>query len=133
MFGTHGGTYGGNAVACAAAEATNGVIRDGLLENATKMGTSCWTVCATFRTATHCWVTCAGLGLMIGTSSRCPHGSPAVDLAKQIIARCQAERLLLLSAGTYGNTIRWIPPLIVTPEQIAWSLAIFERALQAAG
>ncbi len=133
MVGTHGGTYGGNAVACAAAEATIGVIRDGLLENATKMGTMLLDGLRDIQNRYPLLGDVRGLGLMIGTEFTLPDGSPAVDLAKQIIARCQAERLLLLSAGTYGNTIRWIPPLIVTPEQIAWSLAIFERALQAAG
>jgi len=133
MVGTHGGTYGGNAVACAAAEATIGVIRDGLLENATKMGTMLLDGLRDIQNRYPLLGDVRGLGLMIGTEFTLPDGSPAVDLAKQIIARCQAERLLLLSAGTYGNTIRWIPPLIVTPEQIAWSLAIFERALQAVG
>ncbi len=109
------------------------MIRDGLLENATKMGTMLLDGLRDIQNRYPLLGDVRGLGLMIGTEFTLPDGSPAVDLAKQIIARCQAERLLLLSAGTYGNTIRWIPPLIVTPEQIAWSLAIFERALQAVG
>jgi 4-aminobutyrate aminotransferase-like enzyme len=37
----------------------------------------------------------------------------------------------LLNCGTYGNVIRWIPPLVVTEQQINEGLAIFEQAVQA--
>ena len=55
----------------------------------------------------------------------------ATNVTKAVLAECQANKLLLLSSGTYSNTIRWIPPLIVTQEQIETALDIFERALQA--
>ena len=56
--------------------------------------------------------------------------SPATDVVKAVIARCQADKLLLLNCGTYSNVVRWIPPLIVTREQIETALEIFERALE---
>jgi 4-aminobutyrate aminotransferase len=45
---------------------------------------------------------------------------------------CIDDRLLLLSCGPYSNTIRWIPPLIVSDEQIAHGLDVFERAVASA-
>jgi 4-aminobutyrate aminotransferase-like enzyme len=39
------------------------------------------------------------------------------------------QRLMLLTCGTYGNVIRWIPPLIVTREQLDEGLDIFAQAL----
>ena len=44
---------------------------------------------------------------------------------------CLAENLLLLTCGTYGNVIRWIPPLVVTAEEIDEALDIFGRAVAA--
>jgi 4-aminobutyrate aminotransferase-like enzyme len=45
---------------------------------------------------------------------------------------CLDEQLMLLTCGTYENVIRWIPPLVVTAEQIDHALAVFERALESA-
>lgn len=52
-------------------------------------------------------------------------------MTKAVLTECQANKLLLLSSGTYSNTIRWISPLIVTQEQIETALDIFEQALRA--
>ena len=73
-----------------------------------------------------------GLGLMVGAEFTLPDGSPATDLVKTILGHCQANQLLLLNCGTYSNVIRWIPPLIVTQQQVEGALDIFERALSAA-
>lgn len=132
MVGTHGGTYGGNAVACAAAEATIRVVQDGLLENATRMGALLTDGLRDIQNRHPVLGDVRGLGLMVGSEFTQPDGSPASDLVKRIIGQCQAEHLLLLTAGTYGNVIRWIPPLIVTPQQIETALGVFESALEAA-
>ena len=50
---------------------------------------------------------------------------------KEVVARCLEQDLLLLTCGTYGNVIRWIPPLVVTLEQIEIALDIFDRAVTA--
>jgi 4-aminobutyrate aminotransferase len=52
-------------------------------------------------------------------------------LVKEIIGRCQEQGLLLLNCGTYGNVIRWVPPLLVKREEIESALAIFKTALAA--
>jgi 4-aminobutyrate aminotransferase-like enzyme len=47
-------------------------------------------------------------------------------------AECIRRDLLLLTCGTYGNVIRWIPPLVVTAAQIDEALDIFNQAFAAA-
>jgi 4-aminobutyrate aminotransferase len=131
MPGTHGGTYGGNAVACAAAEATIRVMQDGVVENAAQMGAVLMDGLQEIQGRYPALGDVRGLGLMVGAEFTHRDGSPAANLVKEIIARCQNERLLLLNCGTYNNVIRWIPPLIVTQEQIETALGIFERALAA--
>jgi len=135
--GTHGGTYGGNAVACAAAEATVRLLQDGLVHNAARMGKLLMAgLCGIQRRAQEAFGypvlgDVRGLGLMVGAEFTLGDGSPATDLVKAIIGRCFEQKLLLLNCGTYNNVIRWIPPLIVTQEQIETALDIFERAVTA--
>ncbi len=132
LVGTHGGTYGGNAVACAAAEATVRVLQDGLVENAAAMGQVLLAGLRSIQSRYPELGDVRGLGLMVGAEFTLPEGSPATDLVKSILGHCQADQLLLLNCGTYSNVIRWIPPLIVTQEQIETGLEIFERAIVAA-
>jgi len=130
IVGSHGGTYGGNAVSCAAAEATVRVLQDGLVENAAQMGAVLMDGLRDIQSRHPVMGDVRGLGLMVGAEFTHADGSPATDVAKSVIARCRASKLLLLSCGTYGNVVRWIPPLIVTREQIEVALEIFERALE---
>jgi 4-aminobutyrate aminotransferase len=127
--GTHGGTYGGNAVACAAAEATVRVLQDGLVENAARMGEVLMTGLRDIQSRYRVVGDVRGLGLMVGAEFTEADGSPATALVKEVIARCLENRLMLLNCGTYSNVVRWIPPLIATQEQIETGLGIFEQAL----
>jgi len=136
--GSHGGTYGGNAVACAAAIATIRVIQEeGLLENATRMGMHLMeqlrALQAEFSStgSRHRPVIgdVRGLGLMIGAEFTTSDGSPATDLAKAVRKGCLKRHLLLLTCGPWDNTVRWIPPLTVTHEQVEEALAAFRDAL----
>jgi 4-aminobutyrate aminotransferase len=70
-----------------------------------------------------------GLGLMIGVELTAPDGSPATELAKAVVKACLKRKLLLLTCGPWGNTVRWIPPLTATREQLAAALAVFRDAL----
>jgi 4-aminobutyrate aminotransferase len=130
--GSHGGTYGGNAVACAAAEATIRVLQDGPVENAARMGQFLMDGLHEIQGRFPVMGDVRGLGLMVGAEFTYPDDKPATDLVKKVIAHCQEDKLLLLNCGTYSNVIRWIPPLIVTQVQIETALDIFERALQVA-
>jgi 4-aminobutyrate aminotransferase len=129
LVGTHGGTYGGNSVACAAAEATIRVLQGGLVENAARMGEVLMEGLRSIQSRYPVLGDVRGLGLMVGAEFTLPDGSPGTDLVKEVIGRCLDRKLLLLNCGTYSNVVRWIPPLIVTQEQIETALNIFERSL----
>ena len=70
-----------------------------------------------------------GLGLMVGVEFTDARGKPDKKSAKGLQQACLEERMLLLTCGTFDNTIRFIPPLVATSEQIQDGLARFERAL----
>ena len=130
--GSHGGTYGGNAVSAAAAVATIQTIREEkLLENARARGAQLLEGLRSLQ-AQHAKIgEVRGLGLMIGVEFRDADGNPDKATAKAIQKSCFDQRLLLLTCGPWDNTIRWIPPLITSEEQVESGLQIFERALQA--
>jgi 4-aminobutyrate aminotransferase len=130
--GTHGGTYGGNAVSCAAAVATIRVIRDeGLLENATKMGEALKTGLRQLQRRYPQIGDVRGLGLMVGSEFVKDDRQPDAKSAKALLTACRDRGLLLLTCGSYGNVLRWIPPLVVDEGHIDEGLNIFEDAVAA--
>jgi 4-aminobutyrate aminotransferase len=132
--GTHGGTYGGNAMGCVAAEATIKVLQEeGLLENATERGAQLQDGLTELQGRFPVMGDVRGLGLMVGCEFTNPKsGQPDADITKKVVGHALDEgNLILLTCGMYGNTIRWIPPLVVSETQINEGLEIFERALAA--
>jgi 4-aminobutyrate aminotransferase len=130
--GSIGGTYGGNAVACAAGVATICAMRDEkMLENATERGTQLVTGLRKFQEEYSQIGDVRGKGLMIGTEFMMDE-SPikAKPMVKEIIQAAEKRDLLLLTCGTYDNVVRWIPPLNVTSQQINDGLKIFGEALK---
>jgi 4-aminobutyrate aminotransferase len=128
--GTEGGTYGGNALACAAAVATIRVLRDeGLVENAQARGVQLMSGLRHLQEQYPRMGDVRGLGLMVGVEFSDGQGLPDKPTTKALQKACLEERLLLLTCGTWDNTIRFIPPLVATTEQINDGLARFERAL----
>jgi len=129
--GAHGTTFGGNPVACAAAVATIDVIRrEKLLEHAAAMGRIALEQLQQMARQHARIGDVRGIGLMIGielvkdAEAREPDPE-AVDAVRRI---CQEKGLVLISCGTYGNVIRFIPPLVVTETQIRSALRILEGA-----
>lgn len=129
--GSHGGTYGGNVVACAAAEATVRVLQEeGLVENAARLGEKLLARLRALQERHPSLGDVRGLGLMVGVEFVVPGGrTPDKDRAKGVQQACKENGLLLLTCGTEGNVIRWIPPLIITAQQLDEALDIFEDAL----
>jgi 4-aminobutyrate aminotransferase len=122
--GTHGGTYGGNAVACAAALATLDVIDDErLAERAHRLGARLLDGLRE-RLAGHASVTeVRGRGLMVGIELE------SGATAKGVLAESLARNLLLLTCGTSGQVVRIIPPLVTTEEEIDLAIGIIGEAL----
>lgn len=130
--GSIGGTYGGNAVACAAAVATIRAMREEkMLENAAERGVQLISGLHKLQEEYPQIGDVRGKGLMVGTefvvNGRADKAKP---LVKEIIHKAEEKGLLLLSCGTYDNTVRWIPPLNVTAGQINDGLNIFAEALK---
>ncbi len=132
--GSHGGTYGGNPVACAAGIATIRAMRnEDMPGNAYQRGVQLISGLRKLQEEYPVIGDVRGLGLMVGTEFT-TKGKPAdKSITKAIIHACEERGLLLLSCGTYDNVIRWIPPLIVTETQIDDGLKIFGQVLKEVG
>jgi 4-aminobutyrate aminotransferase len=129
--GSHGGTYGGNPVTAAAAVATIQVLRsEGIVENAANRGQQLQDGLAELQTRFPILGDVRGLGLMVGVEVGASGRAPDKALAGRIQQGCLTEDMLLLTCGTYGNVIRWIPPLVVSEAQINDGLHIFARAVE---
>jgi len=130
--GSIGGTYGGNAVACAAGVATIHALRDDkMLENAQERGIQLMTGLRKYQEEYPEIGDVRGLGLMIGTEFIVDgRADKAKQLVKDVIHSAEEKGLLLLSCGTYDNTLRWVPPLNATSEQINDGLKIFGDSLK---
>ncbi len=130
--GSIGGTYGGNAIACAAAVGTIRAMREeNMLENATERGIQLMTGLRKYQEEYSQIGDVRGKGLMIGTEFVVDgRADKAKPLVKEIIHKAEEKGLLLLSCGTYDNTLRWIPPINVTAEQIHEGLRIFGESLK---
>jgi 4-aminobutyrate aminotransferase len=130
--GSHGGTYGGNAVACAAAAASIRIYKDeNLLENAARLGEKLLARLKKFQEEFPSIGDVRGLGLMAGVEFVKPGGKiPDKEKAMAVRNACVRNGLLILTCGTTDNIIRWIPPLIITAEQLEDGLRIFKGALE---
>jgi 4-aminobutyrate aminotransferase len=130
--GSVGGTYGGNAISCAAGVATIRAMREEkMIENAADKGIQLMTGLRKLQEDYPQIGDVRGKGLMVGTEF-IVDGSQvkAKQLVKDVIHSAEEKGLLLLSCGTYDNTLRWIPPLNVTTEQINDGLKIFSESLK---
>jgi 4-aminobutyrate aminotransferase len=130
--GSQGGTYGGNAVACAAAVATLDVIRDeGLVDNSAQRGAQLKEALQLVADKHEHITDVRGLGLMIGNEFRDAAGKP--DPVTAVAAQQEAARrgLLLLTCGAWGQVVRFIPALVVTSDQVDEAAGIWADAVGA--
>jgi 4-aminobutyrate aminotransferase len=129
--GTHGGTFGGNVVACAAGVATIETIQEErLLENAQARGTQLMTGLRHLQEDQPRIGDVRGLGLMVGAEFTAAGGKPDKAAAKQVVHGCLDDGLMLLTCGPWDNTVRFIPPLTVSEAEIKEGLGIFAQAVK---
>ena len=128
--GSHGSTFGGNPVCCAAALATLDVVEGGLVENAERMGRRMIAGARALMKRHACIGDVRGLGLMIGVEFVTDRASrtPAPDLVRAIELAAFARGLLLLSCGR--STIRLAPPLTIDAHDVDAGLAIIDEVLR---
>ncbi|MFN8544993.1 MAG: aspartate aminotransferase family protein [Candidatus Binatia bacterium] len=118
--GSHGTTFGGNPVACAAAvAAVTELTRPALLAHVCAMGTHLRTGLEAIAARTRRIREVRGLGLMLGAELDRPGGD--------VVRRC-LERGLLVNC-TNDRVLRFVPPLVVTREQLDEGLGIVEEEI----
>ncbi len=132
-MGSQGGTYGGNAVACAAALATLDVVdEEGLVGRAAARGERLLTRLH-HTVGEHPAVgDVRGRGLMVGVELVDGDGQPAGRLASEVLRHACERGLLLLSCGAHGQVVRFIPPLVVSEDQIDEAVDVFAEVLEKA-
>jgi 4-aminobutyrate aminotransferase len=131
--GSHGGTYGGNPLGCAAALATIEVLTGpGFLDAVRARGEQLRAGLRALAEKHPALAEVRGPGLMVGCELLDADRQPLGARAAAVIAHCRTEgRVLLMSAGTDGNVVRWMPPLVVSEAEIDRALGAFAGALAA--
>lgn len=130
--GSHGGTFGGNAVACAAGVATFQVMREeDLPGNAQRIGNYLLAQIREMQADNPVIGDVRGLGLMVGVELVKPDGSPNGEAVHKLIECAWDERTLLITAGGDDQVVRIVPPLTVTQDQADAFLDVFSTCLKA--
>ncbi|UAL30846.1 aminotransferase class III-fold pyridoxal phosphate-dependent enzyme [Nocardioides rotundus] len=130
--GSQGGTYGANAVACAAAIATLDVIEDEkLVENAAARGDQLKAALQSVADQHDAVTDVRGLGLMVGNEFRDAEGNPDGAGAARAQQEAAQRGLLLLTCGAWGQVVRFIPALVVDQAQVDEAAGIWRETLDA--
>jgi 4-aminobutyrate aminotransferase/(S)-3-amino-2-methylpropionate transaminase len=129
-IGGLGGTYGGNPIACAAALAAIEIIEgEKLAERARHLGEI---LVSSLReiAAKHPEIgEIRGRGAMIAIELvKAGTKDPNPELMAKVIKYCQSKGVLILTAGSYGNVIRFLPPLVITDELLKDALGVLAEA-----
>ncbi len=128
-----GGTYGGNPVACEAALASIRMMEEqNLSEKSLKIGSYIMDRVRALQKEFPQIGDVRGLGSMIGIEFvKDPvTKEPYKDAVSAINAECFKQGLLVIGAGIFGNVVRFLPPLVLTDEQLAQAMDIFESAVR---
>ncbi len=131
-YGSHGNTYGGNPIACAAALSTIDLIQNEYMQNAAKVGEYALDALEEIKVRHPSIGDVRGLGMMIGVEFVKDRQSkaPAVGLRDQVVNLAFERGLLTLGCGK--STIRISPPLSISPGEIDEGLMILEEAISLA-
>jgi 4-aminobutyrate aminotransferase/(S)-3-amino-2-methylpropionate transaminase len=126
-----GGTYGGNPVACAAALATIATIEaDGLVARAAAIETLMKERLHQIQADDDRIGDVRGRGAMIAVELvKSGTTEPDADLTKALLAGAHAAGIIVLSCGTYGNVLRFLPPLTISDELLSEGLDVLTDVL----
>jgi 4-aminobutyrate aminotransferase/(S)-3-amino-2-methylpropionate transaminase len=129
-----GGTYGGNPIACAAAlAAIDAFETEGFLERAREIETLLNGRLSDLQASDPRVGDVRGHGAMIAAEFVDPEtGEPDAALTASIAKACIAQGVIVLTCGTYGNVIRFLPPLTIPDELLHEGLDVVAAALAAA-
>ncbi|MEV4112670.1 4-aminobutyrate--2-oxoglutarate transaminase [Nonomuraea sp. NPDC049695] len=126
-----GGTYGGNPLAC---EAALGVLEtieeEDLVAKARRIGEIMLPRLKALQERFDVIGDVRGRGAMIAIELVEPGTKePNPTAVQEVVKRCHAEGLLVLTAGTYGNVLRFLPPLVIPEHLLEEGLGILEKAI----
>jgi 4-aminobutyrate aminotransferase/(S)-3-amino-2-methylpropionate transaminase len=124
-----GGTFGGNPVACAAAVAVfERIEQDGLLAEADRIEKVLRPGLEALAAKYPFIAEVRGIGAMLAIELADPDTHEArADLVTAVAAAAAQQGLLVLTAGTYGNVLRFLPSLAITDAQLADALTVLEE------
>jgi len=125
-----GGTFGGNPLACAAALGVIATIEeDGLIERANHIGKVLGNGLRTLASKYSVIGEVRGRGAMQAIELIVPGSiEPNSEAVSKVLKYCTANGVFILSAGTYNNVIRFLPPLVITDELLADALSVLDDA-----
>src|SRR5579864_4879664 len=121
--GSHGSTFGGNPLACAAGLVTLDLLENGLMDNAARVGALLQDGLREIAAGSNDITDVRGIGLMLALELKTP------DRAAKLVQAAFDRGLLLLTAGT--RAVRLSPPLVLNPDEAATGLEIIASALDA--
>lgn len=126
-----GGTYGGNALACAAALAVLDLLEnDNLLERSNQLGVQLNARLRQLAEKYACIADARGVGFMQAVEILdYETGRPDAALTQKILDCACQEGLLLIKCGLHRNVVRFLAPLVTTDSQLEEALHIFDIAL----
>jgi len=132
--GSMGGTYGGNAVACAAAIATIDAMKeDGMLANASRQGEKLMKFFTEKQKQHPCIGDVRGKGLMFAIECVQPGTKePNAAASKAFIAEASKRMLILMGAGAFGNCVRFLPALNINDADMDTACGIFDECAKVA-
>ncbi len=127
-----GGTYGGNPIACAAALATIETIEtDGMVARAREIETFMKERLGRMQADDDRIGDVRGRGAMIAIELVKPGTTePDADLTKALCAGAHAAGVIVLSCGTFGNVLRFLPPLTISDELLEEGLDVLALVLK---
>jgi len=127
-----GGTFGGNPVACAAVVAVfDEVKKKSLLKEADRVGAALTRGLTGLKDRFSHVADVRGIGAMVAIEFSDPEtGKPAPEVAKAIQTYALHQGVLILTAGTFGNVLRFLPALVITDEQIEEAVGVMADALE---
>jgi len=129
-----GGTYGGNPIALAGAlGAIETIEKDNLIQAAKHIESIMIPRLQNMAKQHQLIGDVRGRGAMIAIEIVKPGtNTPDSDTTTKIVKSCHAEGVLVLTAGTYGNVLRFLPPLVINDELLNEGLDVLEKAIASA-
>jgi 4-aminobutyrate aminotransferase len=127
--GSHGSTFGGNPVCCAAALATLDLVENGLMANAARLGERLLAAACKLMTNHSSIGDVRGRGLMVGLEFVKDRATrePAPALVQELVQRAFRRGLLLLGAGK--SSLRLAPPLVIDEQDLDTALGMIDTCL----